>query len=149
MANVSERCEISRQSTPGALYWAAREPSDPRALAVYWQLLTVEHRGICAVKANGQRLTPGRWNITAKGDPGVDAGRRATVESGMRYGGLLLENVSKLVHSYSVIGALKMFLVSSPYQSSPDDLPGVSSSPNRPPGWLLHKAELPVMPLCP
>ena len=29
MANVGERCEISRQSTPGALYWAAREPSDP------------------------------------------------------------------------------------------------------------------------
>lgn len=78
MANVSERCEISRQSTPGALYWAAREPSDPRALAVYWQLLTDEHKGICAVKANGQRLTPGRWNITAEGDLGVDAGRKTT-----------------------------------------------------------------------
>lgn len=83
MANVSERCEISRQSTPGALYWAAGEPSDPRALAVYWQLLTVEHKGICAVKANGQRLTPGRWNITAEGDLGVDEGRRAT--SGIRH----------------------------------------------------------------
>lgn len=69
MANVSERCEISRQSTPGALYWAAGEPSDPRALAVYWQLLTVEHKGIGAVKANGQRLTPGRWNTAGEGDP--------------------------------------------------------------------------------
>ena len=86
MANVSERCEISRQSTPGALYWAAGEPSDPKALAVYWQLLTVEHRGICAVKANGQRLTPGRWNITAEGGLGVDAGRKATVEMSMRHG---------------------------------------------------------------
>lgn len=86
MANVSERCEISRQSTPGALYWAAGEPSDPWALAVYWQLLTVEHKGICAVKANGQRLTPGRWNVIAEGGLGVDAGRKTTVESGRRYG---------------------------------------------------------------
>lgn len=44
MANVGERCDISRQSTPGALYWAAGEPSDPQALAVYWQLLTVEYK---------------------------------------------------------------------------------------------------------
>ena len=57
MANVSERCEISRQTTPGALYWAAREPSEPWDLAVYWQLLSMEHKGICALKANGQ--TPG------------------------------------------------------------------------------------------
>lgn len=84
MANVSERCEISRQSTPGALYWAARKPSDPWALAVYWQLLTVEHKGICAVKANGQRLTPGRWNSAAEGGLGVDAGRKATEESGRK-----------------------------------------------------------------
>lgn len=40
----------------GAFYWAAREASDPSALAVYWQLLNAEHREICAVKANGQRL---------------------------------------------------------------------------------------------
>lgn len=79
MANVSERCEISRQSTPGALYWAAREPSDPWALAVYWQLLTVEHKGICAVKANGQRLTHGRWNISVEGGLGAGAGRAAKV----------------------------------------------------------------------
>ena len=71
MANVGERCEISRQSTPGALYWAAGEPSDPRALAVYWQLLTEEHMGICTVIANGQRLTPERWNIAAKGELGA------------------------------------------------------------------------------
>lgn len=55
MANVSKRCEISRQSAAGALYGPAEEPSDPRALAVYWQLLTAEHLGICAVKANGWR----------------------------------------------------------------------------------------------
>lgn len=72
MANVSERCEISRQASPGALYWAAREPSDPCDRAVYWQLLNVEHKGICAVKANGQRLTPGTENITAGGDLRVD-----------------------------------------------------------------------------
>lgn len=41
MANVGRRCEVSRQPTPGALYWAAGEPSDPRARAVYWQLLNV------------------------------------------------------------------------------------------------------------
>lgn len=70
MANVSERCEISRQSTPGALYWAAGEPSDPRAAAVYWQLLSDEHRRNCTVKANGQRLTPGRWKISAEADLG-------------------------------------------------------------------------------
>lgn len=43
MANVSKRCEISRHSAAGALYGPAEEPSDPRALAVYWQLLTAEH----------------------------------------------------------------------------------------------------------
>lgn len=106
MANVSERCEISRQSTPGALYWAATEPSDPRALAVYWQLLTVEHKGICAVKANGQRLTPGRWNSAAEGDLGVEAGRKATVESGMRYKGEMnrryqLFNITEHVYDQS------------------------------------------------
>lgn len=31
MANVGERCEISRRAPAGALYWAAGEPSDPRA----------------------------------------------------------------------------------------------------------------------
>ena len=82
MANVSERCEISRQSTPGALYWAAAEPSDPRARAVYWQLLTGEHKGICAVKANGQRLTPGRRNVAEEGDL---RRRRAAEESERRH----------------------------------------------------------------
>lgn len=58
MADVSERCEISRQSTPGALYGPAAEPSDPRALAVYWQLLTGRaHRELRAARANGRRLT--------------------------------------------------------------------------------------------
>ncbi|KAK5871267.1 hypothetical protein PBY51_004158 [Eleginops maclovinus] len=85
MANVSERCEISRQSTAGALYWAAAEPSDPRALAVYWQLLTVEHKGICAVKANGQETDTWEEDTTAKVIvEQEDAGRRATVESGFR-----------------------------------------------------------------
>lgn len=35
MANVRERCEISRQPSVGGLYWAAREPSDP------------QHPGLC------------------------------------------------------------------------------------------------------
>jgi len=39
--------------------------------AVYWQLLTEEHMGICTVIANGQRLTPERWNIAAKGELGA------------------------------------------------------------------------------
>ena len=63
MANVSQRCEISRQTTPGALYWAARKPSEPWDLAVYWQLLSMEHKGICALKTNGQ--TPGEGPGTA------------------------------------------------------------------------------------
>lgn len=53
MANVRPRCDISRQASPGALYWAA-EPSDPSAWAVYWQLLTAAWR-ICALRANGRR----------------------------------------------------------------------------------------------
>lgn len=67
MANVSPRCDISRQASPGALYWAA-EPSDPSASAVYWQLLTAAWR-ICALKANGRRRSDTREASTAAAGP--------------------------------------------------------------------------------
>lgn len=63
MANARPRCDISRQASPGALYWAA-EPSDPSASAVYWQLLTAAWR-ICALKANGWRRSDTRETAAA------------------------------------------------------------------------------------